>query len=148
MANFVHNEAKNQLMRGGLDFTSADMRLLLFMSNSTVMSQRDVNTISAVTTLDECDAAGYPAGGVALTGETVTEDAPGNRAFFDANDASFANLAAGTRQVAGMLLYKFQGGSVGASLPVAGFDTPGFPFWGNGSTVNIQWNVLGVIQVT
>jgi len=146
MANHTKNQAKYELLTGALNFLTADIRLLLCMTNTTADTDMDANTIGAFATLDECDAPGYTAGGVALTGETVAEDAAGNRAYFDANDASFANLAAGTRQIQGMLLYRFVT-SVAASTPLAWIDTPGFPFWGNGSTVNVQWNANGILQV-
>lgn len=146
MANHVKNQAKYLLLTGALNFLTDDIRLLIVMSNTTCATERDANTIAGFTTLDESDAAGYTSGGVALTGETVIEDAPGNRAYFDAANASFASLAAGTRQYAGLLLYKFVT-NVPSSIPLGWIDTPGFPFWGNGSTVNVQWNANGILQV-
>jgi hypothetical protein len=145
MANFVYNEAKNQLLRAGIDFTSADIRVLLVMTNTTADTEDDVNTIGALTTLDEYDGSGYSAGGAALTGETVVEDAGNNRAYFDASDVTFTALGAGTRQCQGALLYKFVS-SVSASLPIGFIDTGGFPFTGNGSNVTLQWNAAGILQ--
>lgn len=145
MANFVYNEAKNQLLRGGIDFTSADMRVLLVMTNTTADTEDDANTIGGFTTLDEYDGSGYSAGGSALTGETVVEDAGNNRAYFDANDLTFTALGAGTRQCQAAILYKFITNTA-SSLPVGFIDTGGFPFTGNGSNVTLQWNANGILQ--
>lgn len=146
MANKVYNEAKNQLLRAGINFLSDTFKLTLVMSNTTAGTEVNQNLMTGFTTLDECDAAGYPAGGVALGTQSVNEDAGGNRAFFDAADVTFTALAAGSRQVAGMVLYKVT--SPGAnSFPVCFFDTPGFPFWGNGSNVVVQWATAGVCEL-
>lgn len=147
MANTVYDELKYQALRAGIALHTDDVRLLLVMSNTTAATDRTAQTITGITTLDECDAVGYTSGGVALTGEAVARDGTGHRGFFDAADASFANLAAGTRQVAGMILYIWKG-SLGASIPIAFFDTPGFPFWGNGSTMTVQWNASGILQIS
>lgn len=147
MANFVYNEAKNQLLRGGLDFTTADMRVMLVMTNTTADTEDDANTVGGFTTLDEYDGSGYTtgAGGVALTGETVIEDAGNNRAYFDANDLTYTALGAGTRQCQAALLIKFITNQA-SSLPVGFIDTGGFPFAGNGSNVTLQWNAAGILQ--
>jgi hypothetical protein len=147
MGNYVHDELKYQALRGGIVLQTDDVRVLLVMANSTADTDRTAQTIAGITTLDECDAVGYTSGGVALTGEAVARDGTGHRGFFDAADASFANLAAGTRQIKGMLLYIWKG-SLNASVPIAWFDTPGFPFWGNGSTMTVQWNASGILQIS
>lgn len=147
MANKIYNEAKYQSLRGGVALHTDDVRVLLVMTNSTADTDVNAQTIAGITTLDECDSAGYTSGGVALTGETVSRDGAGNRGYFDAADATFANLQQGTRQIKGMLLYIWKG-SLGASVPVAWFDTPGFPFHGNGSSMTAQWNGNGILQLT
>lgn len=147
MANFIYDEAKYQQLRGGIALHTDDVRALLVMANSTADTDRTAQTIGGITTLDECDSAGYTSGGVQLTGETVARDGTGHRGYFDANDASFSNLAAGTRQIKAVILYIWKG-SLNASIPVAYYDTPGFPFHGNGSTMAIQWNAAGVLQVS
>lgn len=147
MANKIYDEAKYQALRAGLPLHSGDTRLTLVMTNSTADTDVTAQTIAGITTLDECDAVGYPAGGVALSGEVVTRDGTGHRGFFDGADVTFTNLAAGTRQVKGALLYLFVS-SLGASIPIAYFDTPGFPFWGNGSSMTMQWNAAGILQIS
>lgn len=145
MSNQIYDEMKYQALRGAVALQSDDVRLLLVMSNSTADTDLTAQTIAGITTLDECDAAGYAR--VTLTSLTVSRDGSGHRGYFDAADASFANLAAGTRQVKGMVLIQWKG-SLNASVPLAYFDTPGFPFWGNGSTMTVQWNAAGILQIS
>lgn len=146
MANKIYNHAKAEILRGAVNFTADTFKLELVMSNTTAGSEVNVTTMGGFTTRDSCDAVGYPAGGVALASLTVSDDAGGNRGYFDAADVTFSSLAAGTRQVAGMILYKFIT-SLSASLPIAYFDTPGFPFWGNGSNVVVQWSTSGIVEI-
>ncbi len=147
MANFIYNEAKRALAEGELDFGSggSDLRVLLVMTNTTANTEVNVNTISAFTTLDEMDGSGYAR--VALTGETVNEDAGNNRAEFDATDATFASLGAGTRQVKAAILYKHVGAD-SSNIPIAYIDTAGFPFSANGGNITLTWNSEGIVQIT
>lgn len=148
MANFVYNEAKRAILAGEVDLDLPDdIRVLLVMTNTTADTEDDTNTFAGFTTLDEFDGSGYTSGGVALTGEAISEDVTNNRAEFDANDAAFGALGAGTRQVQAAIVYKFIT-ALSSSLPIAYIDTGGFPFTANGSTVTIQWNVEGILQAT
>jgi hypothetical protein len=122
-----------------------DIRVLLVMTNTTADTEDDVNTFAGFTTLDEFDGANYTSGGVALTGEAISEDAANNRAEFDANDATFTAIGAGTRQVQAMIVYKFNT-TVSDSEPLIFIDTGGFPFSANGGNVTVQWNAEGILQ--
>lgn len=149
MANFVYNHSKHELGQGGLQFASHDMRILLVMTNTTADTQDDVTSISGFTTLDEMDGSGYAR--LALTGEAWAKDATNNRSEFDANDADFGAVSAGTRQVQALILYRHVTNDTD-SFPVAYFDTvsagPGFPFSANGGTITIQWNAEGIVWVS
>ena len=147
MANFVYDHAKLLLATGALNLSTADCRLALLMTNTTADTEKDKGTISGYTLLDDYDGSGYPAGGIAFTGETVTEDNSGHKAILDANDITFNAIGAGTRQAQGALLYAFVS-SLGASIPIAWFDTGGFPFAGNGSNVTFQVNAAGLLNLT
>jgi len=146
LANFIYNEFKRALAAGEVDWDSSDVRVLLAMTNTTANTEDDANTIAGFTTLDEFDGSGYSTGGVALTGEALSENSGQNRAEADANDAAFGPLGAGTRQVQGAIVYVYLG-SLGASLPAAWIDSGGFPFTANGANVTIQWNAGGIIQI-
>lgn len=144
MANFIYNEAKRALAEAELDFGSGGgtFKVLLVMTNTTADTEDDANTISAFTTLDEMDGSGYSR--QTLASQAVAEDAGNNRAYFDATDATFTSLGAGTRQVQAAIVYLHVGAD-SSNIPIAFFDTGGFPFTANGGNVTIQWNASGII---
>lgn len=148
MASFWYTPAKERLAKGDLDWDEAghDIRAMLVMTNTTADTDQDAGTISAITTLDEYDGSGYAR--AALTQSVVRDDA-NNRAELDANDFSFgATVGAGTRQAAGMVIYRYVDGTAANDLPIAYIDTGGFPFAGNGGAINVTVNAEGLLQVT
>lgn len=147
MASFVYTYAKKQSWLAGLNLATSDMRLILCMTNTTADTEKDKQTISGFTTLDEYDGSGYSR--PVLTGEAVNQDDPNLRAEFDANDLApaWAALGAGTRQAQGMILYKHVTNDAD-SIPIAWIDSGGFPFAGNGLPVSITWNAEGILQLT
>jgi len=145
MANFVYTHAKYALLAGELDLNAHDIRVLLVMTNSTADTEKDVDTISAFTTLDEMDGSGYAR--QALAAEAVAEDEANDRAEFDATDATFTSVGAGTRQVLGAVVYRFITNDTD-NVPIAWIDTGGFPFSANGGNIGIQWNAEGIVQAT
>jgi hypothetical protein len=152
MANFVYTQAKAELLKGTIDFDAPDdIRALLVMTNTTADTEEDKTSFLGFTTLDEFDGSGYSSPGVALTSEAVSVDTVNNRGEFDADDAAFGALGAGTRDIAAVIVYKFIT-DLNSSLPIAYIDTVSggttFPFTANGSTVTIQWNAEGIIQAT
>lgn len=150
MANFVYDHAKYLLATGALDLSTADMRMLLVMTNSTADTEKDKATFAGFTTLDEYDGSGYASPGVALASEAVAEDNANNRAEFTSAAAVFTAIGAGTRQCLGAVLYKFVT-ALSSSIPVVYIDTvsgsPSFPFTGNGSNVTLTPNAEGWLQV-
>jgi hypothetical protein len=147
MASHVLDNAKEQLLLGALNFSTDDIRVALMMTNTTVDTEKDKALVSGYTTLDEFDGSGYTTGGVALTSEAVTEDGANNRGEFDAADAVFTSVGAGTRQIAGALVYKFVTNFT-SSIPIAWIDTGGFPVTANGGTITVTWNAEGILQLT
>jgi hypothetical protein len=145
MASFVYTPAKTALLNADIDFAADDIRVALVMTNTTADTEQDMQNIGDLTTLDEYDGANYVR--KALASEAVNEDAANNRAEFDATDVTWTALGAGTRQAAGMILYKHVTNDADAVL-IAYIDTGGFPFSGNGGDVTIQWNGEGILQAT
>ena len=148
MANKGYNEAKEELLKGTLHLDGTDdIRVLLVMSNTTADTENDgIATIGNFTTLDEADGTNYTAGGIALLSETVTKDDANDRGEFDAADITWSSLGAGTRDYAGLIVYKFIT-NTSSSLPICWIDD-GFPFAGNGSDVTVQWNAEGILQAS
>jgi hypothetical protein len=145
VASFVYTHAKALLLTAGLNFSTQDIRVMLVMTNTTADTEQDVDTISAFTTLDEYDGANYAR--QALTGEAVAEDEANNRGEFDANDATFTALGAGTRQAQAAVVFRHMTDDTD-SIPIAYIDTGGFPFSGNGGNIVLQWHAEGIVQTT
>jgi hypothetical protein len=143
MANFIYNEAKRAFAAGEINLVSNDIRVMLIMTNTTADTQRDPNTISGFTTLDECDGSNYSR--ITLSGKSLFENATNNRAEFKASNVIFTSLGIGTRQVQAALVYKHVTND-SDSVPLVFFDTNGFPFNGDGTNKTIQWNSTGIIQ--
>lgn len=145
MASFVYTPAKASLLSADLDLNSHDMRVALLMSNTTADTTQDATNLDDFT-LDEYDGANYAR--KTLSGEVVNTDTTNDRGEFDATDISWTALGAGTRQAAGMLLYRHVDGTAANDVAVAWIDSGGFPFSGNGGDVNVTWNAEGILQAT
>src|SRR5688500_9451363 len=132
--SFVYTPAKTALLNVDLDFAAQDIRIMLVMTNTTADTDQDVQFVGSITTLDEMDGANYAR--QALASEAVNEDAANNRAEFDATDAVFTNLGAGTRAVLGMVLYRHVTNDADSPL-IAYIDGTGFPYTANDATLTI-----------
>ena len=144
MASFVYNEAKRALLAGEFDMDTDDIRVMLVMSNTTADTEKDVNTISAITTLDECDGTNYAR--KALANESITEGA--NKAIFDADDVVWTALGTGTRQVQAAIVYKHVTNDAD-SVPIAYIDGSGFPFNGGDADVTVSWHASnGILNLS
>lgn len=143
--SFAYTPWKGDLLRGGHNMATVDMRVLLAMTNTTLDTEQDDEFVGDTTTLDEYDGANYAR--KTLAGEAVIDDAANDRGEFDANDIQWASLGAGTRSAAGMALFKFVTNDADAAL-AAWIDSGGFPFAGNGGNVDVAWNAEGILQAT
>lgn len=157
MASFWYPNALAQALKAGLDMdgAGADVRALLLSTNTTADTERDSAFVADIGTLDEYDGANYAR--KSLAGEVVTSDPSGasgkGRAYFDATDLTeaqsnyWANLGAGTRSIAGILLIKFVTNDAD-SVPLLWIDNaPQLPFNGNGGKVEVTWDALGVAEI-
>lgn len=140
---FVYNEAKKLIGSGDIDLTADDLRILLVMTNTTADTEKNADVIDDFTTLDEMNGANYVR--KALASEATSEDATNNRFEFDAADVAFTSLGAGTRSVAGVLLYKHVTNDTD-SIPIA-YWPEGFPYAASGNTLNINFNAQGILQL-
>lgn len=139
--------ATGQYFQAGVNFVSADIRLVPCMTNTTVDTERDaIDQVSDFTTLDEANGSGYATGGAALDNKAVNIDDANDRAECDADDETIASFGTCTRSIQGCLAIKFVT-SLNASLPLhwlefASNKTP------DGSDFVIQINAEGYIQGT
>lgn len=143
--SLVYTPFKGDVLRAGHNMATDDERILLAMTNTTFDTEQDDEFVGDTTTPDEYDGANYVR--KALAGEAVTDDAGNNRGEFDANDIQWVALGAGTRQAAGMVLFKFVTNDAASPL-IAWIDSGGFPFSGNGGNVDVAWNAEGILQAT
>lgn len=144
MASKIFNEAKERLLAGDLDLNADDIRVSLHMTNTTIDTENDgISINSDFATPDEFDGSGYSAGGQALDNEAVSKDDTNDRALFDADDELFTSLGAGTRNIAGALVYEFNT-NWGASSPIAWYEFSATP---DGSNFTIQWNSVGLLSL-
>jgi len=145
MTSFVYQRFKEKTAQAAVNWGSADFRLLLAMTNTTADTEKNANTISGFTTLDECNGSSYAR--VDLAGVTLVRDDGNAIVYLDATDATFATLGAGTRQNQGAVLYVHVTNDTD-SYPAAWIDSGGFPFDGTGANNVVQWNALGIVQIT
>lgn len=154
MANFMYTPEKERMMEGNVNYLTDDIRAILCMSNTTADTDQDAANLSGsgdITDLDEFDGSGYTnhaGGGNPLDSQAVTQNTGSNRGEFDSADEAFGSLGAGTRDIAGILLYRHVDGTTANDEAVGWIDTGGFPFAGNTSSVTSQWNAQGIIQTT
>src|SRR5262249_3386225 len=109
----------------------------------------DANTISGFTTLSEVSGGGYARQTVA--NRAVVEDAPNNRAEISGDPVTFNNVPTqAPQQIQGALLIWDPNSDDNAAtcIPIAFYDTAGFPVQGNGGNLTLTWNAEGILQVT
>lgn len=143
MASFWYTYAAQKIMNGTLDLDTHDIRCALLMSNTTADTENDAQTISGFTTLDEMDGTNYAR--KTFASEAVNVDTTNDRGEFDAEDQTWTSLGAGTRAVAGALIFRFITNDTDA-IPIAYIDTGGFPITANGGNLTITWNAEGILQ--
>lgn len=102
MATHWFNAGKKWVLEN--DMAAADLRAALLMSNTTADTENDgISFVDDITTLDECDGAGYAR--EALANILASVDDANDRALLDADDLDYGAVGAATRQVVGVLIY-------------------------------------------
>jgi hypothetical protein len=141
----VFNIGKSGIMDGTIDLDTSVLKVMLCMTNCTAgnTTNQDADSLGAISTLDEFDnPTGYTAGGEVVAGAAVTTDDTDNEGVFDATDASWTAVAAGTRKIDGCLIYKVTG-----SVPLCylKFTTS---FAANGGDITVNWSSEGILNLT
>lgn len=146
MASVVYNEFKRASAAGEIDLNAGatTIKARLVMSNTTCDTENDGKAFLAdFTTIDVCDSAGYVDG--ELSTKAINKDDPNDRAEFAADNETWAALAVCTRQIVGVLIYKFVTADAD-SVPIAylEFAAPKTP---DGSDFTVQWDAQGILQL-
>lgn len=146
MASQVFNIAKTKLFNGTLDLDTDTIKARLVMTNTTVDTENDAKTyLSDFTTIDVCDSSGYT--DKTLSTLTVTQVDASDLAKWTADNLTWTSLATCTRQVQGVLIYKFVTNDA-ASFPICfvQFSSNKTP---DGSDFTVAWDSSnGIMTVT
>jgi len=101
MAGFQYNITKTQKV----DWINDTLKAILVMSDTTADTEKDVDTVSGFTTLDESDDGGYAR--VSLANPTKNVNDTDHRGEFDADDPVFDGMNGdATRDYVGVVVYK------------------------------------------
>lgn len=135
----------------GLNWTTATLKALAVMSNSTAGQDRFAQFLTGANgfaVFDECDSVGYAR--ATLTGVTVTTDLTTGEVVITCNPVSLgATVANGSRSLAGFVIY-LDGASDAARVPLLWIDSvasgPPFPYSPNNGPVQIVPGTRGLFR--
>jgi hypothetical protein len=143
MASVIYQAVKFLKGTGSLTWTSDTIRTALVMTNTTVDTEDSgIDFLADFADLDEFDGAGYSR--LDLGTKAFARDDPNSRTEFDAADAAYGALAAGSRDVQGVLIFKFVTTDAD-SVPLA-FVEFAAPVTADGTAFTIQWDAEGIVQ--
>lgn len=153
MASFVYGRGALRTIIGNAQTTTIDWpndtNIKAALSTSTHVPNKDdtfYDDGGADDLLDgELSGTGYTAGGDALGSQTVAYDAANDRVEFDAADAAWTGINAGTAAQATVQKHT---GTATTSPVFVNVDTGGFPVVTNGGDLTIQWNAEGIVHLT
>lgn len=145
MASFVFTPAKAEILRADHDFETGDFRMLLAMTNTTFDTEVDDEFVADTTTPDEMDGANYVR--KTLAGEAVSADTANDRGEFTTSAVIWTALGNGTRQLEGIVLFRFVTNDADSPL-IAFIDPTGWPLNPGGADLTVTPNAEGLIQLT
>lgn len=152
MANLFYVPARSYMLTTGINWTSATLKAMLVMSNSTAGDEIRATFLaggSGFSVLDEMDGAGYSR--QTLASVTVTDDLPTGDLVIDCADVNFgATISNGSRQVKGILVY-LDGASDSARRPLIWLDSvangPSFPYSPAGGPIKLVPGSKGIFRM-
>ena len=146
MAQQVYQGFFDDLAAGNV-LTGADCRAQLVMSNTTIDTEADAQTISDFSTYDECDGAGYFE--LDLGTVTFTYDSANDRMVLDADngdlDGGVGTVNASSRQITRVNYYRYVDGTAANDVPWASIDIG--PYDTVGGPVDITINTTGILYL-
>lgn len=99
----VYNHFKERIMHGDHDLISNALNMILVGAGYTFSQDGNQGYADTAITANEITAAGYTAGGTALTGKSISQDDAGDQGEFDAANVVWTSLGATT--IAHAILY-------------------------------------------
>lgn len=153
MASFAYGRGVLRLIIGNAQTTTIDWpndaTIKAALSTSTHVPNKDdtfMDDGGADDLIDgELSGTGYTTGGDALGTQTVAYDTVNDRVEFDAADAAWTAINAGTAAQATVQKHT---GTATTSPVLCNVDTGGFPVTTNGGDLTIQWNAEGILQIS
>lgn len=138
MANVVFNAFKVNVNGGNIDLENDTFKVMLVTSSYT--ADKDNHDFRDDIT-NEVVGAGYVAGGETLSGISLTQDNPNDRAVWDANNVSWPSSTITAR---GAVVYKSRGGAASADELCAYFDF-GSDKTSTTSIFTLAWHADGIL---
>ncbi len=152
MANAIFNIFKKDVMDGTVDLDTNTLKALLVMTNTTADTEIDIDTVSALTTLDEMDGAGYTGGHggadrLTLANVSVTVDDTDDEGVFDNTvDLTWTSISNGTRSVQGCLIIKEGAADDTTAIPIVYLDFAA-PITPGGGNIVEQFAAEGILNL-
>jgi len=146
MASVIYNVFKAELLKGNMDLDGGTFKADLLMTNTTCDTENDgIDTNTEFTTPDVCDGANYVT--KTLSTLTVTTVDASDLAKWVADDLTWTALGAGTRQIQGVLIYKYIS-NFASSVPIA-FIQFSSNKTADGSNFTVSWDgTNGILYAT
>jgi len=146
MAQQVYQGFYDDLEAGNVT-DSADARAMLAMSNTTIDTEEDVQTLSGFTTIDEGAGAGYAE--LVLANLSVGYDTTNDRLVIDAGNGDFDRggdtVAASTRNITRICVYRYVDGTDANDVPWFSIDVG--PYAPVGGAIDVTWNSTGIAYI-
>lgn len=133
MVNALYPSGAEEMLNGGVDFNTDDLRLILIdLADYTYSSAHDF--------LDDVAGASRVATSTALTSPTITGG------VFDAADVVFSSVSGDPSEA--LILYRHTGTESTSHL-ILYLDTgvTGLPVTPSGGDITVQWNAGGIITI-
>lgn len=139
MADVIYNAFKKNIMNGGLDLDTQDIKVALV--TSTYTPDQDTHEDYADLT-NEVVGTGYTAGGASLANEAVTADNTDNEGVFDADDVTWSTSTITAR---GAVVY-YDSTVDATSLLICYLDF-GSDQSSSAGDFTISWNAEGILNL-
>jgi len=146
MATFAYPIGDLNMRNGTIDVDTDTIKVTLLMTNTTADTEQDVATVSALATLDECDAGGAFTWGHGGNGRktvtiTATRSAGQTQINIPAGSTTWTALPLGAsgRSIAGVLLFSEGAADDTTAYPIAWLEFTS-PVAANGTDFTVTWS--------